>query len=71
MLAHDNVVASIETFHRIVPPMEHRIVSLLPLSHLLEQAVGLFYALDRSAPTSCTSGAGTRGSSSMRCATTG
>ena len=25
--------------------MEHRIVSLLPLSHLLEQAVGLFYAL--------------------------
>jgi long-chain acyl-CoA synthetase len=45
MLAHDNVLASIETFHRIVPPMEHRLVSLLPLSHLLEQAVGLFYAL--------------------------
>ncbi len=45
MLAHENVVASIETFHRIVPPMEHRLVSLLPLSHLLEQAVGLFYAL--------------------------
>ena len=46
MLAHDNVVASIETFHRIVPQMEHRLVSLLPLSHLLEQAVGLYYALD-------------------------
>jgi long-chain acyl-CoA synthetase len=45
MLAHDNVRASIETFHRIVPRLEHRIVSLLPLSHLLEQAVGLFYAL--------------------------
>jgi long-chain acyl-CoA synthetase len=45
MLAHENVVASIETFHRIVPRMEHRLVSLLPLSHLLEQAVGLFYAL--------------------------
>ena len=45
MLAHDNVVASIESFHRIVPPMEHRLVSLLPLSHLLEQAVGLYYAL--------------------------
>jgi long-chain acyl-CoA synthetase len=45
MLAHDNVVAAIESFHRIVPPMEHRIVSLLPLSHLLEQSVGLFYAL--------------------------
>ena len=46
MLSHDNVVASIESFHRIVPPMEHRLVSLLPLSHLLEQAVGLYYALD-------------------------
>jgi long-chain acyl-CoA synthetase len=46
MLAHDNVLASIDTFHRIIPPLEHRIVSLLPLSHLLEQAVGLFYAID-------------------------
>jgi len=45
MLAHDNVVASIESFHRIIPPLRHRLVSLLPLSHLLEQAVGLFYAL--------------------------
>ena len=71
MLAHDNVLASIESFHRIMPQMDHRIVSLLPLSHLLEQAVGLFYALDRRAPTSCTCAAATRGSSSMRCATTG
>ncbi len=46
MLSHDNVVASIESFHRVVPPMDHRLVSLLPLSHLLEQAVGLYYALD-------------------------
>jgi long-chain acyl-CoA synthetase len=45
MLAHENVVASIESFHRIVPRMEHRLVSLLPLSHLLEQSVGLYYAL--------------------------
>ncbi len=45
MLAHDNVLASIESFHRIIPPLEHRIVSVLPLSHLLEQAVGLYYAL--------------------------
>lgn len=44
MLAHSNVVASIETFHRIIPRMEHRFVSLLPLSHLFEQAVGLYYA---------------------------
>jgi long-chain acyl-CoA synthetase len=45
MLAHENVVASVETFHRIVPRLEHRLVSLLPLSHQLEQSVGLFYAL--------------------------
>jgi long-chain acyl-CoA synthetase len=45
MLAHDNVLASIASFHDIIPPLDHRIVSLLPLSHLLEQAVGLFYAL--------------------------
>ena len=46
VLAHDNVVASVRAMHRVVPPMEHRVVSLLPLSHLLEQAVALFYALD-------------------------
>jgi long-chain acyl-CoA synthetase len=45
MLAHDNVMASIGSFHRIIPSMEHRLVSVLPLSHLLEQAVGLYYAL--------------------------
>src|SRR5204862_5066799 len=44
MLAHDNLLAGNDTFHEIIPPMEHRIVSLLPLSHLLEQAVGLYYA---------------------------
>ena len=26
--------------HRVIPPLEHRVVSLLPLSHLFEQAVG-------------------------------
>jgi long-chain acyl-CoA synthetase len=46
MLAHDNVLASIAAMHKVIPPLEHRIVSLLPLSHLLEQAVALFYALD-------------------------
>jgi long-chain acyl-CoA synthetase len=45
MLGHDNVCASIRSFHTLVPPMEHRLVSLLPLSHLLEQSVGLFYAM--------------------------
>ena len=46
MLAHANVMATIEAIHRVIPPLEHRIVSLLPLSHLLEQVVGLFYAID-------------------------
>ena len=45
MLGHDNVTASIRSFYSLVPPMEHRLVSLLPLSHLLEQSVGLFYTL--------------------------
>ena len=46
MLAHDNVLAGVASFHNIIRPMEHRMVSLLPLSHLLEQAVSLFYALE-------------------------
>jgi long-chain acyl-CoA synthetase len=46
MLAHENVLASVTLCHRILPAMDHRIVSLLPLSHLLEQAIGTFYALD-------------------------
>jgi long-chain acyl-CoA synthetase len=45
MLAHDNLVAANRSFHNIIPPMDHRIVSLLPLSHLYEQAVGVFYAM--------------------------
>lgn len=45
MLAHDNVMASIESFHRIIPPLDHRLVSMLPLSHLLEQSVALYYAM--------------------------
>jgi long-chain acyl-CoA synthetase len=46
MIAHDNLVATIEAIHRIIPPLEHRILSVLPLSHLFEQAIGLLYALD-------------------------
>jgi long-chain acyl-CoA synthetase len=45
MLAHGNVHAAQATYHRIVRPMEHRMVSLMPLSHLLEQLVGVYYAL--------------------------
>ena len=46
ILAHDNVAASVEAMHKVVPPVEHRVTSLLPLSHLFEQAVGTYYALD-------------------------
>ncbi len=45
MLSHANVVATVETAHNAIPPQEHRLVSLLPLSHLMEQAIALFYAL--------------------------
>jgi len=45
MIAHDNLLETIRAAHRIIPPLEHRVVSLLPLSHLLEQGIGLLYAL--------------------------
>lgn len=46
MLAHGNTIAGIDGFHSIVPDIEYRIVSLLPLSHLFEQAIGLYLTLD-------------------------
>jgi long-chain acyl-CoA synthetase len=46
MVAHDNFLATISTIHEVIPRMEHRVVSVLPLSHLLEQGIGLLYALD-------------------------
>ena len=46
ILAHANSLAGVLSFHGIIKPMEHRLVSLLPLSHSLEQAVSLFYAMD-------------------------
>jgi long-chain acyl-CoA synthetase len=46
MLAHSNSLAGVKSFHGIIKPMEHRLVSLLPLSHSLEQQVSLFYAMD-------------------------
>jgi long-chain acyl-CoA synthetase len=45
MLAHENVIFSIKSYYRIIPHLEHRIVSLAPLSHLLEQSVAWLYAL--------------------------
>jgi long-chain acyl-CoA synthetase len=45
MVAHDNLLATMEAIGHVIPPLEHRIVSILPLSHLFEQAIGLIYAL--------------------------
>ena len=45
MLSHANVVGTVVVAHNAIPPQEHRMVSLLPLSHLMEQAITLFYAL--------------------------
>jgi len=45
MLSHGNVLSSVEAADEIIAPQEHRVVSLLPLSHLLEQVTALFYAL--------------------------
>jgi long-chain acyl-CoA synthetase len=45
MIAHDNLLSTMEAIGRVVPSLEHRVVSVLPLSHLFEQAIGLIYAL--------------------------
>jgi acyl-CoA synthetase (AMP-forming)/AMP-acid ligase II len=42
MLAHANTLAGVGSFHGIIKPMDHRLVSVLPLSHSLEQAVSLY-----------------------------
>ena len=44
MLTHGNVLATVQAANHIIPPWQHRAVSLLPLSHLFGQ-VELFYAL--------------------------
>ncbi len=46
VLTHRNTVAGVDGFHHVVPEMEYRIVSLLPMSHLFEQAIGLYLTLD-------------------------
>lgn len=46
MLSHGGICSTIAGIHTVIPPMEHRVTSILPLSHLYEQAVGTFYTLD-------------------------
>jgi long-chain acyl-CoA synthetase len=48
ILTHGNMLASLESTNQYVPSgLEFRIVSLLPLSHALEQVVGMMLALRR------------------------
>jgi long-chain acyl-CoA synthetase len=50
MLTHWNIVFDAEAADKYVPPTpKFRIVSLLPLSHMLEQSVGLLMAMKRRA----------------------
>jgi long-chain acyl-CoA synthetase len=45
IVTHGVLLASILNAEQIIEPQEHRVVSVLPLSHLLEQLAGLYYAL--------------------------
>ncbi len=45
VLTHGNLVGDIEAAHNLIPEQEHRAVSLLPLSHLLEQVATVYYAM--------------------------
>ncbi len=45
MIAHDNWLATMSAIDRIIPHLHHRVLSILPMSHLFEQGIGLTYAL--------------------------
>jgi long-chain acyl-CoA synthetase len=45
MLTHRSICRTVGAIHHVIPAQEHRVVSLLPLSHLMEQVAALFYAL--------------------------
>lgn len=49
LLSHGNILATLEAADTVIPRLAHRIVSVLPLSHLFGQ-VELFYALFAGAP---------------------
>lgn len=42
ILTHGNIVASIRSASQLLPKRQYRLLSLLPLSHMLEQSVGLY-----------------------------
>ena len=43
MLEHGTILSTLEAIDKIMPPREHRTVSLLPASHLFEQAPIIMY----------------------------
>jgi len=45
VISHANLIGTVDVAHRILPEQEHRAVSLLPLSHLLEQVTLVYYAM--------------------------
>jgi long-chain acyl-CoA synthetase len=45
LLTHGNLIGTLEAAHNLLPEQEHRAVSLLPLSHLLEQVATVYYAM--------------------------
>ncbi len=46
MLTHGNILANLESIHEILPRAEYRLISLLPVSHMLEQTPGIFTMMD-------------------------
>lgn len=51
VLSHRNLLASVARMHATVPERAHRMVSILPLSHIMEQVGGLLYVLDTGSST--------------------
>ena len=45
VVTHANLIGTVDAAHRVLPEQQHRAVSLLPLSHLLEQVCLIFYAM--------------------------
>jgi long-chain acyl-CoA synthetase len=45
VLSHANLLGTVEVANNVLPEQLHRAVSLLPLSHLLEQVTLVFYAM--------------------------
>jgi long-chain acyl-CoA synthetase len=45
MLTHANLIGTLDAAHNLLPEQDHRAVSLLPLSHLLEQVATVYYAM--------------------------